>query len=211
MSNTRAYRSKLGRLPYALRSEINHRIRDGRTGTELLTYINATKELRALKRSSGCKPVNAQNLSDWRDSGYKDWLIDQDKTAHFKEMHEFSRALVEQAGGDPAEVGCDILTGKLLTVLSQADEPTESLVKCLTALRKESTNDRKIDLAEDTLKLKEKEFALDRQRYQRSTCALFLKWFKNKAVAKIISSKSTNNDAKTEALGRHLFGEFWDD
>jgi len=211
MSNTRAYRSKIGQLPFAFRNELNNRIRDGRTGSELLTHINTSKEFKALKRRTRSKPVNPQNLSDWRDSGYKDWLIDQDRTKHIREITEFSRSLVSQAGGKLASAGCDIIAGKILEGLSTVDEPTDELVKALVSLKKEETSARKLKLAQSQLALKEREFNLDRKRYQRSTCELFLKWFKNKAVSKIISSKSTNNDAKTEALGRHLFGEYWDD
>ena len=42
--NTRCYRSKIGRLPFAVRNELNERIRDGAQGAELLDWLNGLKE-----------------------------------------------------------------------------------------------------------------------------------------------------------------------
>lgn len=211
MTNTRAYRSKIGSLPWAMRNTLNHMLRDGRTGTEALTFINTSKEWRTLKRATKQADVNAQNLTDWRTTGYADWLAEQAKTEHIRQLASLSQQIIEQSGGDPAAVGSRILAGNLLTCLESAD-PTETLelAKALTALRREENYAKKTDIAESHLTLKSQQLDLNRQKYQRQTCDLFLKWFKDKSVNSIINNKSTNNDAKTEALGRHLFGEYWD-
>ena len=77
--NTRCYRSKIGRLPFAVRNELNERIRDGAQGAELLDWLNGLKETRKILREQKSGPINAQNLTDWRSSGYRDWLDDQDR------------------------------------------------------------------------------------------------------------------------------------
>ena len=75
--NTRCYRSKIGRLPFAIRNELNERIRDGAQGPELLEWLNGLKETRKVLREMGgqrsvseraasAAPINAQNLTDWR-------------------------------------------------------------------------------------------------------------------------------------------------
>lgn len=212
MSNLRAYRSKIGRLPFKVRNELCNRIRDGATGTEILAWVNALPEWRALRKKTGDPDINPQNLTDWRTTGYAHWLADQDRTAHIRELAELSQQMVEQAGGDPAAVGSRILAGTMLTCLESASpQDTEALAKALTALRKEETSARKTDIAQEMLALKEREFALERQKFQRHTCELFIQWTASKAATSIITDKSTNNDAKTEALGRLMFGDLWDD
>lgn len=49
---------------------------------------------------------------------------------------------------------------------------------------------------------------LNRQKFQRETCELFLKWFADKE-AKAIASSSASNADKIEALGKKMFGEEW--
>jgi hypothetical protein len=50
--------------------------------------------------------------------------------------------------------------------------------------------------------------ALDRVKFQRETCELFVKWFADKQAAKIASSSASNAD-KIEKLGELMFGEDW--
>ena len=199
MSNTRAYRSKIGQLPFAFRNELNNRIRDGRTGSELLTHINTSKEFKALKRRTRSKPVNPQNLSDWRDSGYRDWLINQDKAAHIRTMAEYSRTIIAEAGGDPSSVGTAILTDKLLTVLAEAEEPTEKLVKAIVSLRDSSTAAKRVKLQESQLKVKEQQLELSRDKFEVQTAELFLRWFEDKKAVAIATSTSSHSK-KIKAL-----------
>jgi hypothetical protein len=51
---------------------------------------------------------------------------------------------------------------------------------------------------------------LDREKYQRDTCKLFLKWFADEQAKSIVSGGGTNAE-KIEALGRKMFGEDWDE
>lgn len=49
---------------------------------------------------------------------------------------------------------------------------------------------------------------LERQKFQRQTCELFVKWAADQR-AKDISSSSSTNAEKIEALGQLMFGESW--
>jgi len=208
MHNTRAYRSKIGRLPWALRNEINHMIRDGRTGTDILARINSSPEWHAV--SDGAD-VNPQNLSDWRTTGYADWLSEQDKTEHIRQLASLSQQIVEQSGGDPAAVGSRILAGNLLTCLEAASPAdTVELAKALTSLRTAEINSRRADIQASQLDLRNREFTLEQARWQRQTCELYLKWYADQAALNIVTDRATDTDAKTEALGRLMFGDLWE-
>lgn len=207
----KAYRSKIGRLPWQLRNNLNQRLRDGHTGADVLSWLNKSPEWRAVKKSCGMADINAQNLSEWRSTGYADWLNDVARSEHIRRMADLSLQFVEQSGGDPAAVGSRLIAGKLLDIIETAEDGSAAaLVDAFSSLRGEETKARKVDLAKQQLALREQQFALERKKYQRQTCELFLKWFNNKKIKEIITDRSSDSDSKTEALGRELFGDLWD-
>jgi len=58
------------------------------------------------------------------------------------------------------------------------------------------------------LNLQRSELHLARQRFQRDTCDLFIKWSADQRARDIAASPSTNTE-KIEALGKLMFGEEW--
>lgn len=198
--NTRAYRSKIGRLPFALRNELNERIRDGATGQAVLVWMNATPEFAAVRAETGCGDLNAQNLTDWRASGYADWLTEQDKTERLRSLASLSEQIVTQTGGDPAAVGARILTAKLLDALEEADPATQAeLVKSFSVLRAGENDAARSRLAAEKNELAKQTLALERQKFRRQTGELVLKYFNDARVAAIASGPGTN-DSKIQSL-----------
>ena len=200
MSQTRAYRSKIGRLPHKLRTELNERIRDGATGSAILTWLNDTPEMTHVRAETGCCDLNPQNLTDWRGTGYKDWLDNQDATERLRALTEMSADMVHQTGGDPSAVGARILAGKLLSALETANPVEQAeLVKAFATLRAGENDARRTDLAAGKQKLEAERLALDKDRFARQTCELFLKWYDNQQALTIASGPGTNAD-KIQAL-----------
>lgn len=196
MAETRAYRSKIGRLPFAIRHELCERIRDGAVGEDILRWINRHPAYRAL----GLPPVSAQNLSAWRDSGYKDWLRDQDKTDHLRKLAEFADAIASKTGGDPSAVGSRIVAGRLLDVLEAAPaDPVDNLVAMFSDLRKQETAARKVDLAARKIELDQQALDLAEQRFRRESCELFLRWAKSRKAMQIADGPGSN-ETKIKAL-----------
>jgi hypothetical protein len=77
---------KIARLPHDIRTELNSRLQDGEQAKTLLEWLNTEPRVQeTLKEKFGGRPVNEQNLSEWKQGGYQDWL-----------RHEESRALVER-------------------------------------------------------------------------------------------------------------------
>jgi hypothetical protein len=200
MSATRAYRSKLGRLPFAVRTELNERIRDGATGTAILEWVNTHPAWLKIARELGAASVSPQNLTDWRGTGYKDWLGEQDKTARLRSLASLSQSIALQTGGDPAAVGARILTAKLLDALEEADPVTQGeLVKAFASLRAGEADAQRVQIARDKNDLARQSLALDLQKFQRQTCELFLKWHNNQQALSIATGPGTNDD-KIQAL-----------
>jgi len=94
-------KGKIGRLPEALREEVNRAsLRNGETGRRVASWLNALPEVQGLLAAefSG-KPVREQNLSEWRRGGHQRWLRLQEAQTMMQRLradgHEFSAA----AGG----------------------------------------------------------------------------------------------------------------
>jgi hypothetical protein len=70
---------KIARLPRAVRQELNRRLHEGEQGKKLVAWLNALPEVQAIVAAEfGGKPIREQNLSEWKQGGYRDWLAQQE-------------------------------------------------------------------------------------------------------------------------------------
>lgn len=208
---TRCYRSKIGRLPFAIRNELNERIRDGAGGSEILVWLNGLPATRKILRELKSGEINAQNLTDWRSSGYKDWLEDQSQADRIRRLAEVSQTLASAAGGNAAGVGCNIATAKIMDALESADEEQiADLAKALVQLRSSENAAQKVALAKEKNALAEEQLNLSRAKFERDTARLFVKWAQNKDALSIATDRKLGGDEKTEKLGRLMFGDLWE-
>ena len=209
--NTRCYRSKIGRLPFAVRNELNERIRDGAQGAELLDWLNGLRETKKVLRELKSGPVNAQNLTDWRSTGYKDWLEDQNDADRIRRLAEVSQTLATAAGGNVAGVGCSIATAKIMDALESADDDkVADLAKALVQLRSSENAAQKVALAEEKNAIQKEQLELNRAKFERDTTRLFIKWAQSKDAIALATDKRRGSDEKTERLGRLMFGDLWE-
>ena len=209
--NTRCYRSKIGRLPFAVRNELNERIRDGAQGAELLDWLNGLKETKRILRETKSEKINAQNLTDWRSSGYADWLADQGDADRIRRLAEVSQTLAAAAGGNVAGVGCSIATAKIMDALESADDDKVSdLATALVKLRASENAAQKVALAEEKNNLAKEQLSLSRAKFERDTTRLFIKWAANKDALALATDRRLGSDEKTERLGRLMFGDLWE-
>lgn len=208
---TRCYRSKIGRLPFAIRNELNERIRDGVGGPEILAWLNGLPSTRKIIRELKSGDINAQNLTDWRSSGYRDWLDDQSQADRIRRLAEISQTLASAAGGNAAGVGCNIATAKIMDALESADEEqVADLAKALVQLRAGENAAQKVALAEEKNAIQKEQLELSRAKFERDTARLFVKWAQNKDALSIATDRKLGGDEKTERLGRLMFGDLWE-
>lgn len=208
---TRCYRSKIGRLPFAIRNELNERIRDGVGGSEILAWLNGLPSTRKIIRELKSGEINAQNLTDWRSSGYRDWLEDQCQADRIRRLAEISQTLASAAGGNAAGVGCNIATAKIMDALESADEEqVADLAKALVQLRAGENAAQKVALAEEKNAIQKEQLELSRAKFERDTARLFVKWAQNKDALSIATDRKLGGDEKTERLGRLMFGDLWE-
>src|SRR5450432_1986217 len=70
---------KIARLPRSVRQELNRRLDEGEQGKKLVAWLNALPEVQAIVVAEfGGKAIREQNLSEWKQGGYRDWLAQRE-------------------------------------------------------------------------------------------------------------------------------------
>jgi hypothetical protein len=98
MSATR--NGKIARLPKPIRDDLGRRIENGEQGKELVEWLNALPGVQdVLKEQFGGRPVNEQNLSEWKQGGYPEWLRQEEIRSLVSKLAEQSDDLDDAADG----------------------------------------------------------------------------------------------------------------
>jgi hypothetical protein len=136
--NTRT--GKIARLPVSIRTQLNERLLDGHEGPELLDWLNALPAVQeVLEQKFKGVPVSKQNLSEWRQGGFQDWLLMRELCG---EAEGLAEAADEMAGARPGVTVIDnvatILATRLGSLLArwngEVDEQVEARAKFLNNL-----------------------------------------------------------------------------
>ena len=159
---------KIARLSRHLRETLNCRLRDGEPGVDLVAWLNSLQPVQEMleARFAG-RPVNEQNLSDWKQGGYEEWLRHQEAREAAQALCEEAQELSEDINGEgessfmfeSAGDQLSVLLGVELTrqaklALTEAKDPQErwerlrELLKLVGDLRKD--DHRQVRLRMDT-------------------------------------------------------------
>ncbi|MGD0538334.1 MAG: hypothetical protein ABSC03_11910 [Verrucomicrobiota bacterium] len=91
---------KIARLPLEVREQLNRRLDNGEPGKQLVEWLNARPEVQALlKAGFDGRPISEQNLSEWKQGGYRDWLKQQERREMVRQVTEDADQLDADAGG----------------------------------------------------------------------------------------------------------------
>jgi len=95
---------KIARLPRDIRSQLNRRIADGEPGVRLVEWLNGVDQVRhVLAQDFGGREIKEQNLTEWKQGGYQDWLVRQETLACARELAADAGELTEAADGSLAD------------------------------------------------------------------------------------------------------------
>ena len=69
---------KIARLPADLRTELNQRLANGEMIKPLAEWLNGLPKVQeVLRKSFEGRPINEDNISEWKNGGYRDWEASQ--------------------------------------------------------------------------------------------------------------------------------------
>lgn len=95
-----ARHGKIARLKHEHRSRVNEMLRDGASAARVISFVE--KLVAAGERDADGRAIeipNDQNITNWRDGGYQDWLKEQERLADMKHKREFALEIVRQNEG----------------------------------------------------------------------------------------------------------------
>lgn len=129
----------------------------------------------------------------------------------FKEDESTAEDLLEQLKREVPEITdeqLDLIGQRTFSLLAIRRQDPETFLKVRSARFKGEIEKAKLDLRERAEARHREALVLERQRFQRETCDLFLKWFEDQR-AKEISTSGESNASKIERLGQLMFGADW--
>src|SRR5262245_51926613 len=82
---------KIARLPRTIRDQLNRRLENGDQAKSILPWLNSLPEVKSLLAADfDSRPINPQNLSEWRKGGFRDWLTRQDALQFVQDLENES-------------------------------------------------------------------------------------------------------------------------
>lgn len=209
--STRSPVGKIGRLPFAVRMEVNRRLADGQTGPVILEWLNALPEVRAvLAAQFEGQEINAQNLSAWRQGQFRRWLDEREEIEDMKALTKFLHDLAEASGSEITDGALALTTGRLIAKVQTLGEESDTdelaqAARAIASLATSTAGQRKVKLDERKTAQKDKELELAERKFRVATCEAFLKWDKDNEVRRILASDAPRA-VKLDELHRRLFG-----
>ena len=200
---------KIGRLPKAVREQLNRRLDNGGQGRQLLEWLNSLPEVQAVvAREFGGQPIRKQNLSKWRKGGYTDWLRQQEALDMARQLAADTGEL-QLAGAQPlADQMAVWLTARYLMAIRKLAEKNNDDEPDLKVLR-EFCHDvvalRRGDHSAARLKMEQERLEREREKTEEEVVAHFQRWVKNPAVRDWIC-KAWASPEEREARMREIFG-----
>jgi len=162
MSATPTRTGKIARLPKAIRDRLNQQMQDGVPGKDLVRWLNGHFEVRdVLLEHFNARDITEQNLSEWKQGGFQDWLKHQ-------ECRDWARRLGDEAEDLKADAGLlplmerigsvfEVVLGR--TVEQLMDQPVKEpeQVRQLLGLSREVAKHRRLALDAAALHQKQTE------------------------------------------------------
>lgn len=204
---------KIASLPARIREEVCRRMHDGQRGPIILAWLNGLPEvLTILDEQWGEEPISANNLSEWRRGGFRDWEAKRERIANIRVLSDYALEIAKASGTALSDAAASIAAGQILEALEKigdADDGEERLVGLSLAIAKLRDGDSKIlraRVSERAAEQKDRQLELDEAKFRHRFAEDFLKWAAKPEAQAILNSADTKA-VKMDRLVQLVFGE----
>jgi hypothetical protein len=131
---------KIARLPREIRDELNERLERSDETSKLLDWLNALPEAKEVVQNDFAGvPISKQNLSEWRQGGFQEWLVRRDLCEEARDLTQLADDMVgEYAGGILADDVATVLAARFGSLIAkwdgEVDEKFEAKTRVLNRL-----------------------------------------------------------------------------
>lgn len=219
----KAYKGKIGRQAARIREEVCRRLLDGETGSEILPWLNSLPEVvEELRRHFNGDPITDQNLTNWRQGGYADWLARRERVAKLRAVmestveyaragnHAMSEGVAALVAGQMVEVVEEVIdAGADLERMAAVSEVVSKMRRDDHDARRVRNDEAKVEMAREKLTLDERTLALAEQKHRHQVVQEFIKWVADDEARRIATGPGESSE-KLQALGQRMFGDLWE-
>jgi hypothetical protein len=179
---------KIARLPRTIREQLNRRLTEGEPGVDLVAWLNAQAEVRAvLAAQFQGREINEVNLTEWKQGGFAEWQIQRDMVERVRDLAG-DAAAVSEAGGPLADHLASLLTARYALAFAEwdnePDSPAARQLRLLSVVCHDLVALRRGDHSAGRMKLEQEQFALMRRKVEEMKQAEFEEWASQPAVLK---------------------------
>ena len=155
---------KIARLPRSVREELNRRLHNGESGKNLVDWLNGLPKVQeVLADEFGGRPISEQNLSEWKQGGFEDWLRHQETREWVQKLADESADLEEDAGdvsvADWLSAPLAVALGRWVHEITVGAQNNPEQRKGLLAIAREVAELRRSDHTAERLRI-------DRERWE---------------------------------------------
>ena len=148
---------KIARLPQNIRDQINEKLYNGEHGVQILYWLNELPVVQGIMQECfGGEPISPQNLSNWNQGGYLDWLAKTEIELNTRDIF----ASIATAGSFASHMAKTIMAryAALLSRVPMDGPPPKDIWRQMDAphrLNKQVMHQRRTELHEREVKCKE--------------------------------------------------------
>jgi len=201
---------KIARLPRDLREQLNRRLADGEPGIHLVEWLNRLPQVQqTLAECFSGREISEQNLSEWKQGGYRDWEARQETLAQARELAADAKEISEAADGSLADHLAMTLTARYAGLLSgwdgEANDEFRQKLRALRWLSQDVVELRRGDHSAPRLKLEQDQLKEKQEWSEEELVSHFLRWAKNSKVREQICENCLSPEEKERRM-RETFG-----
>ncbi len=114
---------KIAHLPRSIRDELNQRLERSQPASLILPWLNGLEEVQEIiKEEFDGVPISEQNLSQWRQGGFQEWLVLRELCQEAGDVSELAEAMQEETGqGVLADDVAVVLAARFGTLIAKWD------------------------------------------------------------------------------------------
>jgi hypothetical protein len=200
---------KIGRLPGAIRDQLNRRLQNGENGRRLVDWLNSLPEVQKVMAAEfEGKPVREQNLSEWRNNGYKKWLLQQEALDMARQLASDVGELQPSGAPPLADQMAVWLTARYLVAvqkLAEKSQDGELDLKVLRELCHDVVALRRGEHSGARLKMEQERLEREREKTEEEVLKKFEQWAQNQQVRDCICRNWATPEEREQRM-REIYG-----
>src|SRR5436190_14915780 len=203
-------KGKIARLPRGIRDQLNRRLDEGEAGKELVQWLNELPEVRdIMARQFGGRPINEQNLSEWKARGHREWLARQEALAHARELAADAQELGEATDGKLTDHLATVLAARYAAALGgwngEVSDEFRQKLRALRGLCQDIVELRRGDHSGARLNMERERLERESEKTEVEVVEHFKRWAMKPEVREWISRDWLSPEERERRL-RQIFG-----